>query len=105
MEPDDRKGAYFLKELLELTQVRRVLKCVISRLVNIWMRLPVRSQRSRRVLLGGQTSSERLIRLSKKVVRKPMGDSVSANFTSLRSLSSRNPPNLHVIDAYLVSAR
>ena len=27
MEPDDRKGAYFLKELLELTQVRRMLKC------------------------------------------------------------------------------
>jgi len=26
MEPDDRKGAYFLKELLELTQVRRMLK-------------------------------------------------------------------------------
>jgi hypothetical protein len=27
MEPDDRKGAYFLKELLELTQIRRMLKC------------------------------------------------------------------------------
>jgi len=106
MEPDDRKGAYFLKELLEHTQVRRMLKCASDQsLVNIWMRLPVRSQRSRRVLLGGQTSSERLIRLGKKVARKLMGDSVSAHFTSLQSLSSRNPPSLQVIDACLVSAR
>lgn len=26
-ESDDRKGAYFLKGLLELTQIRRMLKC------------------------------------------------------------------------------
>jgi len=99
-------GSGYTERNLELTQVRRMLKCASDQsLVNIWMRLPVRSQRSRRVLLGGQTSSERLIRLSKKVARKLMGDSVSAHFTSLRSLSSRNPPSLHVIDAYLVSAR
>ena len=43
--------------------------------------------------------------IEQKGCEKANGRFSLGNFTSLRSLSSRNPPSLLVIDAYLVSAR